>query len=129
MKKTYRSAMLAAAFALIIAFSGSMSAQTTPPMVGGYKTMAVDNPQIIEAANFAMNAIAKSEEMEMELKKIHTAQYQAGQFFNFKMLYQVVYFDGGEEYELCLTSHVNRSIKKEFKLVSWDSTECPKPAK
>lgn len=125
MKKNLTSLFIVGLFAIILGCGGNLFAQNAP-MVGGYKTVSVKDKQVIEAATFAVDDIAEKEDMDLSLDFIRSAQLQVGQFFNFKMFFQTSYSDGGETYELCINAQVSRSIKKEFKLVRWDSRQCPK---
>ena len=120
------SVVLIAMIAVVFGISSNVSAQSrTLPTVGGYKTMSVKDKQVVDATNFAVKTIAKNEEMELKLDSILESQVQVGQFFNFKMFFKVLYQDGGDDYPMCLTAQVSRSIKKEYKLVKWESAECP----
>jgi len=126
MKKNLKTASFIALFAMIFAAAENVSAQDGELIiVGGYKSMAVDDKQIINATNFAIKEIGEKEEMDLTLVSILKAQYQAGQTFNYKVFFETAYLDGGDNYPLCINADVSLNMKKEYKLISWDSVVCP----
>ncbi len=123
MKNKLKFMFIVAVFAIIFGFNESVSAQSLP-IVGGFKNVAVTDKGVIDATNFALKTIAKEEEMDLKLDSIINAQQQVVQGMNYKILFKTSYSDGGEIYELCLNASVYRSLKKEYKLTSWDSVQC-----
>lgn len=95
------------------------------PMVGGFKSVSVEDRAVVYAANFAMKKIGADEEMELKLVSILKAEQQVVQGMNYRILFETTYFDGGEEYQLCLTAQVYRSLKNVYTLSKWSSQECP----
>ena len=122
--KKLQIAFAIAVFALVFGIAENTFAQS-PPMVGGFKTVSVKDQGVIAATNFAMKKIGESEEMKLKLVSILKAEQQVVQGVNYKVLFQTTYYDGGEEYELCLTAKVYRNLKNVFTLSNWDSLECP----
>lgn len=126
MKNTFRLAFVIGIFSVILACSENALAQKAQvPMVGGFKAVSVKDAGVINAAKFAVNKIAKNEEMDLTLKSIEKAGRQVVAGTNYKLLLRVTYADGGELYSMCITAVVYKNLKRVSSLTSWNSLECP----
>ena len=120
MKKNFKSGFIIAVFAVIMSFSGNVSAQ----MVGGFKTAKVNDKEVVAAVNFAVKTIGESEQMDLTLKSILKAEYQVVAGKNYKLFFKTSYDDGGEIYDLCITAKVSHSLKNIYTLTDWGSQPC-----
>lgn len=121
MTKSFKLGFIIAVFAVMTGFSQNASAQ----MVGGFKAAPVDDKGVVAAANFAVKSIGESEQMDLTLDSILTAEYQVVAGKNYKLFFKTSYADGGEVYDLCITAKVFHSLKNTYTLSEWDSQECP----
>ncbi len=96
-----------------------------PIMVGGFKAVSVTDKNIISAANFALNKIGEAEEMDLKMGSILKAEQQVVQGMNYKILFKSISIEDGEEYELCLSAKVYRSLKNIYTLSNYEPLECP----
>jgi hypothetical protein len=131
MKHKLQFKALAAAFLMVVLFAIAGSAQTDRvpiPMLGGYSSTNTDNPDVVEAAEFAILTKNKTKGARFELIEILTAQSQAV---------------AGTNYKLCIEANVTNNkddeadtkqflvvvfsdLKNKLSLTSWLERKCSK---
>jgi hypothetical protein len=95
------------------------------PIVGGYKTVATDDPEVIEAAEFAVSARGESEGVSLILVSIERAERQVVAGMNYRLCLKVAIDNENEDGETQdVKVLVYRSLKNEYSLKSWDVAEC-----
>lgn len=112
--------------ALNIGF-GSVCAAQQRITVGGYKTVAVTNDDVVKAADFAIDAqLAKQPEVLIELLTIEKAERQTVQGANFRLCLTVQVGDSGEEdnEEQTVSVVIYRNLKNQYTLRSWQESDC-----
>jgi hypothetical protein len=90
------------------------------PMVGGFKAVAVDNPEVTAAARFAVAAQGQKESTEFELLSVVSAARQTVAGANYRLCLEVE----GEDGTQMVRALVFRSLKKEYQLKSWQEADC-----
>lgn len=126
MKNKLKLAFLLGLITLVFGVGENVSAQNNNvPMVGGFKAVSVKDKAVVDAARFAVNSIAKSEEMELTLESIEQAERQVVAGTKYRLSLLLTYADGGELYPLCITAVVFRNLKNVYSLTEWDSQVCP----
>ena len=124
MKKKLR--LLFCLCALAIAFGSAPmgSARQSVPRVGGFKPAKTDDQQVVAAARFAVEAIAKKEQESITLVSIESAEYKvvAGMIFSLCVKVEI---EGAEENVTTnLKAEVFRSLQKQYQLRSYEVAEC-----
>lgn len=122
MKLKFKLAMFIAFAAVVFISAENASAQ---PRVGGFKNVSVEDKGVIAATNFAVAKIGETEQMDLSLDTILKAEQQVVAGKNYRILFQVWYADGGENYPMCITAEVFWGLDKSYKLNNWTSVECP----
>jgi hypothetical protein len=100
------------------------------PIVGGYKEVATDDPEVQEAAEFAVNEQKKKEDdSALSLVSIEHAERQVVAGMNYRLCLKVKAADeddaGAEPQDVKVV--VFKSLKKEYSLKSWDEEKCSEP--
>jgi hypothetical protein len=113
--------------ALGIAFGGVIvGLAQNRPIVGGYKTVSTDDPEVVEAAEFAVSERSEKNSVSLQLVSVERAERQVVAGTNFKLCLKVAIAD--EEDDANETQDVQvvvfRSLQKEYSLKSWDVAEC-----
>ena len=102
------------------------SAQKKPPLVGGYKAVAVDNPEVVAAAEFAVGEQGREQEMTVSLVSVERAEIQVVAGKNFRLCLKVTLSAEGEdeESEQIVKVVVYKNLQQEYSLTSWAEEEC-----
>jgi hypothetical protein len=98
------------------------------PIVGGYKVVATDDPDVQAAAEFAVSEQKKKQgEEQVSLVSIEHAERQVVAGTNFRLCLKVSKAadedDAGEEPQ-DVKVVVFRSLKNEYSLKSWEEEDC-----
>lgn len=122
MKNNLRLIITCAAFLLILSAAATNFAQI---QTGGYKKVSVSDPQVVAAADFAIEAQGEKAGAGIELLSIENAERQTVAGTNYKLCLQVNIADGNsdEPYDQFVIAEVFVSLKNEFSLKSWTATE------
>lgn len=127
MKKSLRLSLIL--IALGVAFGSvivSMAQQQRPPIVGGYKKIATDAPEVVSAARFAVSAQARKEGNKIKLISVDGAERQTVAGLNYRLCLKVEIED--EANNVIVTQDVKaivfRSLKKEYSLTTWEEDDC-----
>lgn len=100
------------------------------PIVGGYKEVATDDPEVQAAAEFAVSEQKKKlDDAALSLVSIEHAERQVVAGTNYRLCLKVKAADeddaGVEPQEVKVV--VFKSLKQEFSLKSWDEENCSEP--
>lgn len=114
--------------ALVIA-SGSLmesAAQQRPPMVGGYKKIAANAPEVVSAAQLAVSEQTRKGGSSIRLISVEAAESQLVQGTNYRLCLQVEIED--EVNNVVVTQGVRvivyRDLKKKYSLSKWEEADC-----
>ena len=127
MRKGFRAAlvlmMLGVVFGSMVAAAG---ARRQAPVVGGYREVAADAPEVISAARFAVAAQARKQETEIKLVSVETAERQTVAGVNYRLCLKVEEVDTQNNVEVTETVRVVifRSLKNAYTLRSWQAEDC-----
>jgi hypothetical protein len=125
MRKILRSAL--AVLALGVVF-GSLTAAVSGqgPVVGGYKGVAADAPEVVSAAKFAAAARAHSQKTEVTLVSVESAERQTVAGVNYNLCLKVEEADAENNVDVTETVRVVvfRSLKNVYTLKSWKAEDC-----
>ena len=109
--------------------SGSVivsTAQQRPPMVGGYKKIATNAPEVVSAAEFAVREQARKGGSSLRLISVEAAESQLVQGVNYRLCLQVEIED--EVNNVIVTQSakviVYRDLKKKYSLSKWEEADC-----
>ena len=125
MKNSLR--VLSLLVALGVAFGGVIAGLAqTRPIVGGYKAVSTDDPEVVKAAEFAVSARRESEGVSLKLVSVERAERQVVAGMNFRLCLRVALDDENEDARETqeVKVLVFRSLQKEHSLKSWDVAEC-----
>lgn len=115
-------------FFVTLAFSCVIvaSAQGKRPILGGYKDAAVDNAEVVAAAEFAVGEQGQKQEMTVSLVSIERAESQVVAGVNYRLCLKVTLKAEGEDEEVEQTVKVvvHKSLQREYSLTSWAEEEC-----
>lgn len=127
MKKILTPAFLLAAFVLIFGCAENIFAQQARvPMVGGFKPMPAKSKEVVSAATFAVRSIAKAEEVNIQLSAVTKAEYQMVAGKKYRMSIETLFTTPNEEaFTMCLDAEVFLDLRRTYKLLKWQETECP----
>ena len=102
------------------------SAQGKRPILGGYNEAAVDNAEVVAAAEWAVGEQGRKQEMTVSLVSIERAETQVVAGKNFRLCLKVTLSAEGEdeESEQIVKVVVYRNLKQEYSLTSWAEEEC-----
>jgi len=123
MKKSLRASM--AALALSLAF-GSVIVAEAQIRVGGYKAADTNDAEVVEAAEFAVEARKENEGGPLSLVSIKRAERQSVAGVNYRLCLEVKAADetdAGEDSQH-VSAVVFRSLQKKFTLRSWEDADC-----
>jgi hypothetical protein len=125
MKKSLRIAtvlvVLSVAFGCVI-----VGLAQNRPIVGGYKVVATDDPEVVAAAEFAVSEKKGQQDGPLSLVSIEHAERQVVAGMNYRLCIKVKAADetdAGEETQ-DVKVVVFRSLQKEYSLKSWDEENC-----
>jgi hypothetical protein len=100
------------------------------PIVGGYKEVATDDPEVQAAAEFAVSEQKKKQDDDaLSLVSIEHAERQVVAGTNFRLCLKVG--AGGDSDEGAEPQNVKvvvfKNLKQEYSLKSWDEENCSEP--
>lgn len=112
---------------LFVAFgSTAVLARRQGPVVGGYKAVATDDPEVNAAARFAVEERARKKKSAVRLVSVEAAERQTVAGANYRLCLRVE--DEDEENNVVVTESVKvvvfRSLKREYTLRSWEVEDC-----
>jgi len=110
-------------FVFLAVIFGCAAASSAQVKVGGYKPAAVDDATVKEAAEFAVTAQNKVEDGEMSLVAIESAQRQVVAGSNYKLCLKVNIPGTDETVTDYYQAIVFYSLKREFKLTKWATSD------
>ena len=90
------------------------------PVVGGYRAVRVDDPEVAAAARFAVAARAKSEDVTIDLNSVVAAERQTVAGANYRLCLEVE-ADGVTQN---VKAVVFKSLQKQYQLKSWEEADC-----
>jgi hypothetical protein len=124
-----RNFLLAAA--LLAAFGAAFAstpagARQKAPVVGGYKEVATDDPEVTSAADFAVAAEGRKENATIKLVSVETAERQVVAGTNFRLCLKVETEDTDNNVDAKETvkAVVFKSLQKAYTLKSWEKEDC-----
>ena len=96
------------------------------PIVGGYKSVSTDDPEVVEAAEFAVSERSENNGVSLKLVSVERAERQVVAGTNFKLCLRVELADEDEDANETqdVKVLVFRSLQNEHSLKSWDVAEC-----
>lgn len=114
--------------ALGIVFGSVMmvGAQQRPPIVGGYKPVAVDDPEVVAAAEFAVSERGRKLDSAVKLISVEQAERQTVAGVNYRLCLKVEIEDKDNNVDVTqeVRAVIFRSLKKEYSLKSWEEEDC-----
>ncbi|MDT4898031.1 MAG: hypothetical protein QOH25_3108 [Acidobacteriota bacterium] len=113
--------------ALGVAFGGVIvGLAQNRPIVGGYKSVSTDDPEVVEAAEFAVSERSEKNSVSLKLVSVERAERQVVAGTNYKLCLKVALADededAGETQDVKVV--VFRSLQNAYTLKSWDVAEC-----
>ena len=109
--------------ALLVAFGmsfGGSHAWALGQMVGGFKAVAANDPEVTAAARFAVAAAGQNEGTTITLLSVVAAERQTVAGANYRLCLEVETEGGAQN----VRAMVFKSLKKEYQLKSWDAADC-----
>jgi hypothetical protein len=101
-------------------------AQQRPPIVGGYKAVATNAPDVVSAAEFAVGAQGRKVKSTIKLVSVEGAERQTVAGLNYRLCLKVEIED--EVNNVVVSENVKvvvfRSLKKAYSLTSWVEEDC-----
>jgi hypothetical protein len=124
-----RNFLLAAALlAAVGAAFGSTAADAgqKAPVVGGYKAIETDAPEVTSAADFAVAARGRKEKMNIKLISVESAERQVVAGINYRLCLKVETEDTDNNVDATETVKVLvfKSLQKAYTLKSWEKEDC-----
>ena len=116
--------MIFAAFGVLFGCAVTSYAQKKPLIVGGYKTVAVTDAAVEEAAEFAVSEHSQKNDVSLEIVSIEKAEQQAVQGKNYRMCIEVKVTEEDNDETQFVLAVVYKNLKGEFKLTSWKPDGC-----
>lgn len=124
MRNSLRAALLVAV--LVAAFVPAAVSASRQGLVGGYKAVAANDPEVTAAARFAAAAQAREVNGAVKLLSVEQAERQTVGGVNFRLCLKVEAED--VENNVVVTETVRavvfKSLKKEYTLRSWQPEDC-----
>jgi hypothetical protein len=98
------------------------------PIVGGYKEVATDDPEVQAAAEFAVSEQKKThDDAPLSLVSIEHAERQVVAGMNYRLCLKVKAGDEDDAEPQAVKVVVFKSLKQEYSLKSWDEEDCSEP--
>jgi hypothetical protein len=125
MRKSFRAALVVMALGVVIG-SAAAGGRQKAPMVGGYKEVAADAPEVVSAAEFAVAARARKQETEVRLVSVESAERQTVAGVNYRLCLKVEEADAQNNVDVTETVRavVFKSLKNAYTLKSWQAEDC-----
>ena len=122
MKRNLR--IIAILVALIV--FGGVIAVSAQRILGGYQPVAKDNPEVVAAADFAVEEQSKKQDMTYKLVAIENAERQSASGSNFRMCLKVGYHKEDDDVDTTefVKVVVHRDLQQEHSLTSWTQENC-----
>jgi len=86
------------------------------PMVGGYKSVAADDPEVSAAARFAVAARGRSENSSISLNSVLAAERQTVAGANYRLCLEVEVEGAARN----VRAVVYKNLQKQYQLKSWE---------
>jgi Cystatin domain len=126
MKKSLRLGLILIALGIAFGSVDIITAQERRPIVGGYKKMATDAPEVVSAAEFAVKEQTRKGGSAVRLISVEAAEGQLVQGMNYRLCLQVEIED--EVNNVVVTQGakviVYRDLKKKYSLTKWEEADC-----
>ena len=114
--------------ALSVAFGSmiSLAQERKPIMLGGYKEVDTDNPEVQEAAEFAVTAQGEKQSAAIQLTSIERAERQSASGSNFRLCLKVEIEGENDDDNVSqqVKVVVHRNLQQEYSLTSWEEADC-----
>jgi len=125
MKNFLLAALLLAALGAVFG-SPAAGARQKSPVVGGYKEVATDDPEVTNAADFAVAAREHTTKEKVKLVSVESAERQTVAGTNFRLCLKVETEDADNNVDATETVKVLvfKSLQKAYTLKSWDKEDC-----
>jgi hypothetical protein len=94
----------------------------TRPILGGYKVVATDNPEVVAAAEFAVGEQGEKQESTISLVSIERAESQVVAGINYRLCLKVSTESEEEPQDVKVVVH--RNLQKQYSLTSWEEESC-----
>lgn len=117
MKNRFRIAIALFAIALSLGFMTESAAQR---VLGGYQSVATDDPEVVSAAEFAVSHQAEKEDTSISLSSIEKAERQTVAGANYRICMKVEMGDETKDVRVV----VNKNLEGEYSLTSWSEADC-----
>jgi hypothetical protein len=126
MRKGFRVALVVLALGVLLGSVAAAGARQKAPMVGGYKEIAADAPEVVSAAEFAVAAQARKKQTEIRLVSVESAERQTVAGTNYRLCLKVEEADAENNVDVTETVRVVvfRSLQKAYTLRSWQAEDC-----
>lgn len=126
MKQNLRSHLILAALGIIFGCAGLSCAQTEGPIVGGYGTADVKDPDVIAAAKYAVKKQAKKQGVKIKFMSINKAETQVVAGLNYRLCINVEVREKGKKTYTPMFAQaiVFKDLKQKFSLTSWTEYAC-----
>lgn len=127
MKKSSR--LVLALIAISVAFGSvivCVAQQQRAPIVGGYKAIATDAPDVVSAAEFAVGEQGRKVDSTIKLIAVEGAERQTVAGANYRLCLKVEIQDEVNNVDATLGVRVIvfRSLKNEYSLKIWEEEDC-----
>jgi hypothetical protein len=90
------------------------------PTVGGFRAVAVNDPEVTAAARFAVGAQGESEGTTISLLSVLAAERQTVAGANYRLCLEVE-VDGAAQ---TVSALVFKSLQRQYQLRSWEAADC-----
>lgn len=127
MKKSLRVVLLLSALGIVFgSVIAGMEQQERAPIVGGYKAVATDAPEVVSAAGFAVGERGRKVGSAIKLISIEGAERQTVAGANYRLCMRVEIADEANNVDVIQSVKVVvfRGLKKEYSLKSWVEEDC-----
>jgi hypothetical protein len=117
MRNILTAALMLVAFGMTF---GGAHAGAAGQMVGGFKPVAADDPEVTAAARFAVAARGKSENADIILNSVLAAERQTVAGANYRLCLEVEVEGAAQN----VRAVVFKSLQKQYQLKSWEAADC-----
>lgn len=126
MKKSLRLGLILIALGVAFGSVIVISAQQRPPIVGGYKRIAKNAPEVVAAAEFAVKEQTRKGGNAVRLISVEAAETQLVQGMNYRLCLQVEIEDEANNVIVTEGARVTvyRDLKKKYTLSKWEVADC-----
>lgn len=118
--------LMIAVVGIIFGSAAKVFAQTTEPMVGGYKTIEVTAKEVVAAADFAVKKQAKMQKADIKIVAVNHAAQQVVAGMNYQVCLSIETTDRRTKTRTPQTVQtvIFRDLKGKYKLTSWAIAAC-----